>query len=52
MTLSELGHSREPALAPVTDVVRGIYPVEFGPDRDTSVVSAAAYARQVIARWT
>jgi hypothetical protein len=52
MTLTDLGHSRNPALVPVTEVVRGIYPVEFGPDRDTSVVSAAAYAREVIARWT
>ncbi|MEP6648483.1 MAG: hypothetical protein ABJA74_01020 [Lapillicoccus sp.] len=52
MTLSELGHSRNPALGPVTEVVRGIYPVEFGPDRDTSVARAAAYARQVVAQWT
>jgi hypothetical protein len=52
MTLSELGHSRYPALAPVTEVVRVVYPVEFGPDRDTSVVHAAAYARQVVAQWT
>ena len=52
MTLADLGQSRNPALAPVTEVVRGIYPVEFGPDRDTSVATAAAYAREVIARWT
>jgi hypothetical protein len=52
MTLSELGQSRNPALAPVTEVVRGIYPVEFGPDRATSVYQAAAYARQVVAQWT
>ena len=52
MTLSELGHSRNPVLAPVTEVVRGIYPVEFGPDRHSSVFRAAAYARQVVAEWT
>jgi hypothetical protein len=52
MTLSELGHSREPALAPVTEVVRGIYPVEFGPDRNTSVFQAAVFARQVVSQWT
>jgi hypothetical protein len=52
MTLSELGHSRNPVLAPVTEVVRGIYPVEFGPDRHASVFQAAAYARQVVAEWT
>ena len=52
MTLSELGHSRNPALGPVTEVVRGIYPVEFGPDRNTSVFSAATFARQVVAQWT
>lgn len=52
MTLSELGHSRIPALAPVTEVVRVVYPVEFGPDRETSVAHAASYARQVVAQWT
>jgi hypothetical protein len=52
MTLSELGHSRNPVLRPVTEVVRGIYPVEFGPDRDTSVYQAASYAREVVAQWT
>ena len=52
MTLSELGHSGTRVLAPVTEVVRGIYPVEFGPDRHASVFQAAAYARQVVAEWT
>ena len=40
MTLSELGHSRNPVLGPVTEIVRGIYPVEFGPDRHASVFQA------------
>lgn len=52
MTLVELGHSRYPALGPVTEVVRSIYPVEFGPERDTSVYQAASYGREVVARWT
>lgn len=52
MTLAELGRQRDPALQPVTDVVRGIYPVEFGPDRQVSVAASAAYAREAVARWT
>ena len=52
MTLSDLGHSRNPSLGPVTEVVRGIYPVEFGPERETSVYQAASYARGVVAGWT
>jgi hypothetical protein len=52
MTLAELGRSGEPALAPVTEIVRGIYPIEFGPDRYTSVFQAASYARQVVTQWT
>ena len=36
----------------IDEIVRGIYPVEFGPDRHTSVFQAATYARQVVAQWT
>lgn len=52
MTLADLGRTGDPALARVSDVVRGLYPVEFGPDRPVSVGAAAAYARDVVARWT
>jgi hypothetical protein len=52
MTLSELRGSPDPALRPVSDVVRGLYPVEFGPDRFVSVAEAAGYAREVVERWT
>ncbi len=52
MTLAELGRTGDPALAPVSDVVRGLYPVEFGPERAVSVAAAAAYAREVVARWS
>jgi len=52
MTLADLGRIGDPDLARVSDVVRGLYPVEFGPDRPVSVGAAAAYARGVVARWT
>jgi hypothetical protein len=52
MTLAELRRSGDPSLVPVSDVVRGLYPVEFGPDRAGSVRAAAGAAREVVARWT
>jgi hypothetical protein len=52
MTLAELRRNPDPALRPVSDVVRGLYPVEFGPERFVSVAEAAGYAREVVARWT
>lgn len=52
MTLSDLQRTGLLALAPVSDVVFRLYPVEFGPDRDVSVSDAAAVAREVVARWT
>jgi hypothetical protein len=51
MTLAELRGNPDPALRPVSDVVRGFYPIEFGPDRFASVAEAAGYAREVVARW-
>ncbi len=52
MTLSELGRSGVPALAPVTDIVLRLYPVEFGPDASAPVQHAADVARGVVSRWT
>jgi hypothetical protein len=52
MTLAELRRSGDPSLAPVSEIVRGLYPVEFGPDRPGSVRAAAGAAREVVARWT
>ncbi len=52
MTLSELGRSSVPSLAPVTDVVLRLYPVEFGPETATPVWQAADLARGALARWT
>lgn len=52
MTLSELGRSGVASLAPVTDVVLRLYPVEFGPDASVPVGRAADVARQVVSRWT
>lgn len=52
MTLTELGRTGIPEMAPVSDVVLRLYPVEFGPDRTGSVREAATVARDVVARWT
>jgi len=52
MTLTELGRSGVPSLAPVADVVLRLYPVEFGPDSPAAVVVAADVARGVVSRWT
>jgi hypothetical protein len=52
MTLAELAGAGDPALRPVSEVVRGLYPVEFGPERPVSVEAAGRYARDVVVRWT
>ncbi len=51
MTLTELQRTGLPAMAPVSDVVFRLYPVEFGPERQVALPEAAAVAREVVARW-
>lgn len=52
MTLTELGHSGNRRLDPVTDVVLRLYPVEFGPEQSASVADAAVAAREAVQRWS
>lgn len=52
MTLTDLDRSGIPELAPVTQVVSRLYPVEFGPERTADIAEAAQAAREVVIRWT